>query len=304
MTSYFTNLKRIFLDILLLYKNFLHWNISKICIFLWANIVGFIASLPFIGIIVYQYFTNYINLSTATSQDAFVFNNIGTLIVTTLLILGVITIFISTYTYGNFLMMNVYKWYLEEKKLPYTKNLYFSWKHFSTYMGILAWILLYMLIPISIGIIFVIPFGMIAEMSTGIYAQIIWIISLLIFIILCVWFFVLTLRLSFSYYVFLYSDSEEIKKAKTYIHESFQITRKKVWKIIFLCLPFFVIIGIMLRFIEIEQANIIENPKVFAGLFALFSFLVFNGLTSMIYLAVYQILKEEYHESIWLGSRR
>jgi hypothetical protein len=171
-------------------------------------------------------------------------------------------------------------------------------------MGILAWILLYMLIPISIGIIFVIPLGMIAEMSTGIYAQIIWIISLLIFIILCVWFFVLTLRLSFSYYVFLYSDSEEIKKAKTYIHESFQITRKKVWKIIFLCLPFFVIIGIMLRFIEIEQANIIENPKVFAGLFAVFSFLVFNGLTSMIYLAVYQILREEYHESIWLGSRR
>ncbi|EKD30522.1 MAG: hypothetical protein ACD_78C00022G0001, partial [uncultured bacterium (gcode 4)] len=60
--SYIVNLKEIFRNIILLYRNFLHWNISKICIFLYANIMGFIVSLPFVAVIIYQYFTSYSKL--------------------------------------------------------------------------------------------------------------------------------------------------------------------------------------------------------------------------------------------------
>jgi hypothetical protein len=126
MQNYIINLKQIFQNIMLIYKNFIHWNISKICIFLYVNIVGFVVSIPFVGIIVYQYFSRYSALGLSVSAEEFLFNNIGTVILTILLLLCIITIFISTYTYGNFLLQNVYKSYLVGEKLPYTKNLYFS----------------------------------------------------------------------------------------------------------------------------------------------------------------------------------
>lgn len=165
MQSYIANLQQILGNIILLYRNFFHWNISKICIFLYVNIVGFIASLPFIGVIIYQYVTSYSKLGFSVSAEEFLLNNIGTIGITLLLLLCIITIFICTYTYGNFLMQNVYKSYLAGEKLPYSKNLYFSGKYFRAYIGILGWISLYLLAPITIGIILIIPFGIFAKIS-------------------------------------------------------------------------------------------------------------------------------------------
>lgn len=240
---YLSNLKQIFGNVILLYKNFFHWNISKICIFLYANIMGFIVSLPFVGIILYQYFTSYSKLGFSVSAEEFLLGNIGTIVITVLALLCIVTIFICTYTYGNFLLQNVYKSYLSGEKLPYMKNLYFSGKHFRAYMGILGWISLYLLAPIIVGIVLIIPFGIFAKMSLGLSTLVIGGISLIIFIALLVWFIHLAIRLAFSYYILLYS--EEVMKAKIYIDESFQLTKKKVWKIIFLILPFIIIIGII-----------------------------------------------------------
>lgn len=165
MQSYSTNFQKIFGNITLLYRNFFHWNISKIYIFLYANIVGFIVSLPFVGVIIYQYFTSYSKLGLSVSTEEFLLSNIGTIIITVLLILCIATIFIATYTYGNFLLQNVYKSYLRGEKLPYTKNLYFSLKHFRAYMGILGWISLYLLAPIMTGFVLIVPFGIFAKTS-------------------------------------------------------------------------------------------------------------------------------------------
>lgn len=137
MQPYIAHLKHISQNIALLYKNFLHWNISKICIFLYANIMGFVISLPFAGIIVYQYFNSYSALGLSVSAEDFLSDNIGTIIITILALLCIITVFLCTYTYGNFLLQNVHKSYLAGKKLPYTENLYFSGKHFRAYIGIL-----------------------------------------------------------------------------------------------------------------------------------------------------------------------
>jgi len=62
-------------------------------------------------------------------------------------------------------MQNVYKSYLSGEKLPYTKNLYFSGKHFRAYIGILGWIGLYLLIPIVVGFILIVPFAIFAKIS-------------------------------------------------------------------------------------------------------------------------------------------
>lgn len=165
MQSYTAHIKYISRNVVLLYRNFLHWNISKISIFLYANIIGFVASLPFVGIIVYQYFSSYSKLGLSVSAEEFLLGNIGTVAFTILSLLCIVTIFICTYTYGNFLLQNVYKSYLTGEKLPYTENLYFSWKHFRTYIGILGWISLYLLAPIMVGVLLVIPFGILAKTS-------------------------------------------------------------------------------------------------------------------------------------------
>lgn len=153
MSSYIANLKQISGNIILLYKNFFHWNISKICIFLYENIVAFVLSLPFVGVMVYQYFASYSKLNESVSMEAFIIGNIGSIILTIVLLLCIVAIFLCMYTYGNFLMQNVYKSYLEGKRLPYTENLYFSWKHFRAYMGVLGWMSLYLLAPIGIALI-------------------------------------------------------------------------------------------------------------------------------------------------------
>lgn len=115
----------------------------------------------------------------------------------------------------------------------------------------------HLLAPLFIGIILAIPFGIILRMSTGISSFIVGGVSLVIFIALFVWFIYLALRLIFSYYTFLYS--EDIQKAKTYIKESFRLKQKKVWKIIFLILPFFVILGIITNVIQMGEDNFSEN---------------------------------------------
>lgn len=208
-------------------------------------------------------------------------------------------------------------------------------------------------------------------MSTGISSFIVGGISLLIFIALFVWFVYLALRLIFSYYTFLYS--EDIQKAKTYIKESFRLTKKKVWKIIFLILPFFITIGIITGIVQMGEDSFSENRMytalrsiqvqsgqddhkllegffmgddeqkekfgkiektyepmkndinkdflsasmpylekgaidsswlAFSIIFVLFSFIVFEGITSMIYLSVYTIIVEKDKENNWESSAK
>lgn len=163
--TYLVNLKQITHNISLLYRNFLHWNISKICIFLYVNIAGFILSLPFIIALVVQYFQKYSSLLTGVDIYTFLDQNFGTVLLSILLFLIIVAIFISTYTYGYFLLLNVYKGYLQDEKLPYTKNLYLSWKHFSTYLGVLGWASLYLLLPIVLLLVVAIPFGVALRMD-------------------------------------------------------------------------------------------------------------------------------------------
>gem|GEM_PF-5963078 len=148
--SYLSNLKHIGQDILLLYRNFIHWNLSKILIYLYANIAGFILSLPFLGIFIYQYITVYSSLMVEADMQTFMMGHFISVLISMLLIVIVVTIFICAYSYSYFLMQNVYKSYLAGKKLPYKDNLYFSWKHIRAYIGILGWISLYLLGPIAV----------------------------------------------------------------------------------------------------------------------------------------------------------
>ncbi|MDD2916625.1 MAG: hypothetical protein PHH70_02135 [Candidatus Gracilibacteria bacterium] len=264
MSLYIRNIKQIFQNLVSLYGNFIHWNISKILVFLYENIAGFILSLPFVGVIVYQYFSDYNKLGFASSIDEFMLGNIGNIIITMISFLVILVIFICTYTYGNFLMMNVYKSYLNGDRLPYRENLYFSWKHFRTYMGILGWASLYVLAPIVVCMIFIIPMGLLAKNVPGSMTILVGIVSILVVIALIGWFVSLVIRLTFSSYGLLY-DPEVGKTAKWYIDESFRLTKGKVWKIVFLALPFVFVLGIVAAISQSVEQNLTEN-RVYTAL--------------------------------------
>ena len=110
--AYLANLKKIALNIILLYRNFPHWSLSKVIVFLYANIFALILSIPFVAIIVYQYFHTYSTLVFTGDYTTLLNDNFGSILITIGLLLIIATFFICTYTYGYFLMQNVYKHYL------------------------------------------------------------------------------------------------------------------------------------------------------------------------------------------------
>lgn len=165
-------------DFKLLYANFFHWNLSKIAIMLFAIVFGLLLSLPFIaGIVLIGYsilgsasadaLSNFVNsgildpslLSTLTE-------NIWKILSAVICFAVVIGIFSFTLTYTYVLMLNVYRGYLEGKKLPVRKNLYFSWQHLKKYLGVLGWTSLYILPPIVFAIIVLL--GLFGLTTTGI----------------------------------------------------------------------------------------------------------------------------------------
>lgn len=238
--SYLSNLKQIGQDIILLYRNFIHWNISKILIFLYASIGGFILSLPFLGIFVYQYITVYSSLIVETNMPGFIAGHLVALSITILLIATIVTIFICAYSYSYFLIQNVYKSYLAGDRLPYRANLYFSWQHIRAYIGILGWIALYLLGPVAVFLVCMLIIGIIAAFNPGLPPFILGSISLVVSVVLFIWFVGLAIRLAFAYFELLYSET--VEKSKTYIDKSLILTKGKLWKIILLILPFFIII--------------------------------------------------------------
>lgn len=124
-------------------------------------------------------------------------------------------------------------------------------------MGILGWISLYLMAPVGVFLALIIPFGFLAKMSLGISTLVIGGVTIIIAAALFAWFVYLMIRMIFSYYVLLYS--EEINKAKTCVDESFRLTKKKVWRIIFLLLPFLLAIGIIAGGIQTGEDMISEN---------------------------------------------
>lgn len=183
------------------------------------------------------------------------------------------------------------------------------------------------------------------------------IVSFVILLSLVVWFFHLIVRVAFSYYALLYST--EVGKSKVYVDESFRLTKKKVWKIVWLVLPFLIVTGVAGGIIQSGEGALTQgrvysalvevqkqsgqddhqllegfyfgsesskedfkkveaafspmktdinkdflsasmgyinvrfldtNGWMFTTLFVLFSFFVLEGLSSMVYLSVYQII--------------
>ncbi len=137
---------KIFSNITLIYKNFIHWNISKILIWFGAFVTAFLYSLiPLLlwGVFLFSSNLDVFNLEANISQ---LLNPIGWnflafdvfwIVGLLFLISGILILYIGM-SYSRVLIARLYYSYLDRSRLLYKKNKYFSRAYFTEYMKIIG----------------------------------------------------------------------------------------------------------------------------------------------------------------------
>ncbi len=306
LKNYRKNVKLIFENILLLYKNFIHWNISKLIIAIYSTILWFIFSIPFLAMCIYfiyklsdKFDPKSIDLLMYTwSIDSNLITsfveNIWTIFGVIVSLILIVCLFIFTFMYWYFLLQNVYKSYIEWKRLWYLKNFYFSWKYMWKYLWTLSWVALYMLIPLWIWLLWFIVlailwfFWIINENMTFIENMILWWSTIIFFILLFVFFIYLWVRLTFSYIALLYTK-KVVQNTSVYIKESFKISKWKVLKIIWLIVP----VTLVIIWVQFLFNKMPFNWNLWNFILDLISFFTIEWISYMTYMSVYLLLKKE-----------
>lgn len=236
---------KVYLDILTVYKNFIHWNISKTIIAIASSLFWILFALPFLLIAAIIWYLSPIDWKSIiwalymwNSVDVFIlwelFKNLDYFaIIIFFLIFWILAFFFwSSYKYP--LISKLYLSYIDgEKRNFFAWNNYFSLKKLWKYTGILGWVSLYLLIPFLVFILLIIAlvfiFGWFDSISLMMQHSIVNIFSIftfLFFIISAVLFFYIIYRTQFAFFSFIdekYYDTH--KKAKYYVKDSISITK-------------------------------------------------------------------------------
>lgn len=244
-------LLNIFSDSFFMYKHFLHFNISKIIIFIVTiiyMIVLFIPLLLLFALILYilWFFNNQINFYL------FLWNPYYMILWIIFMILWII-IYIIWYSWVQVLLNNLSLWYVKKEKLAFSKNYYFDFKLFYSYFKITLLIISMLLLPVLfwiLGFFILIAIAWWIQDSFQIINN--WILNwlsislLFLTIISLIWFIYFSYKTAFTYVILVdkYNKTNKLKKALYYIKKSFNFTHwfKKFIK-------FLVVLFIMLIFV-------------------------------------------------------
>ena len=261
----FSFIKNSFLDVSLLYRNLLSWNISKILIFSYSVVLWFLSTLPFILIFfIYTLFNDTSFLSilniffTWELTSNFFLNIIYSLIVFT---------FVVMFSYSNIMLMKVKKTYFKWEKIEYKDKdkEYLNYKKIVRYFVLSILNILILLVPVAIFIALMWILYFVAGWFENIQLLLAsWfnnyfsITSLLLFTITSVSLIYLSYRIIFSYLIL---SEETIKSDKTcvvsYIKESFLKTKwiknfLKFWLLITIFTVILVPLGLVWNSLEIN----------------------------------------------------
>ncbi len=288
----------------MLYKNFIHWNISKIIIIIYSFLFSIIISLPFLWLLAYLSYNLFIQFDQKLLQN-FLINgtinteliniittNIGIILIIFLLLSIILCIFLIIFTYGNLLLQNVYKSYLKWKILKYKENLYFSKQYFLKYIYTLWWVSLYMFIPVLFLLIFLLIIKILWSLwfitvnITDTWNILLWISTITVLLFIVILFIYLYIRLSFSYIALIYTKNIK-NKTKIYIDESFTITKNKIFKIITLLIPLMLVIWITSLI-----KDVLPNYQILNIIYGIITFLFLDWILFMWYISIYWILKK------------
>lgn len=256
---------KIYSDILLVYKNIIHWNISKLIISIASFLFWILLALPFLILATLIWYLSPIDWKSifwafymGNSIDMFllweVFKNIAYFIfIIFFLVFAVLFFFVWT-SYKYPLLSKLYLSYIDgEKRNFFRGNDYFSFKTLWKYTIILAWQSLYLILPLIIFIallfILVLLFGWFESVSYMMWHSALNIFSVIVFILFLlslVSFFYIIYRVQFALFSFVdksYYDPN--KKARYYVKDSISITKsyKNFGKFVLLMISMIVILS-------------------------------------------------------------
>lgn len=160
-TNFLGELSCIFGDVFFMYRNFFHWNISKILITIWSFVLASIIALPVLFLAIVIGFIDPINWNIfiesellGTDPTLEMIANISThpfwLGGVVFFIVLSAFLFFSSLSYGLFLMLRISLKYTQRKKLALRKNLYFSKKHMYSFYILLGKTMFVVISPLFI----------------------------------------------------------------------------------------------------------------------------------------------------------
>ena len=239
-------IKNIFWDIFMLYKNFIHFNISKILIFLVSILYWFVFFLPFALILFWIYY--YIN---STMSIALVWANFYLALIYK--IAYVLWMFFAFWAFSYYfvLLIKLDLKYIKQKKLELKKNYYFDLKLFFKYfkLFLLNFLIVFtpfliLIVILSILIFFLGWVSNVNQMIINSPVNSFSIISLVLFIITFLSIIYLSYRTLFSVVILVDEyKKKKLEKVTYYIKKSFLLTKwfKKIFR-------FFVVFTLVLLF--------------------------------------------------------
>ncbi|NDK08566.1 hypothetical protein EOM39_04995 [Candidatus Gracilibacteria bacterium] len=239
MKETFKLIKSISIDILLLYKKFLHWNISKFIIFIASTALSFIMALPFIILILSMYYGlnlgEYLNGFNSGFLEFLALMGNRPFVFVILMLLSIMLIFAALfgYSYRRILFIKLNLSYLDGNNLGYLKNSYFDIKLIWQYLQVIALVALFLAIPVLVFFIVFFILFFIFGGASGVEVMIrssqfnIFTILILLLLIVCFSSFIyLSYRLYFAVIMFVDEKNyDTFKGPKFYIKESYLKTK-------------------------------------------------------------------------------
>jgi hypothetical protein len=245
---FLSNIISVINDMIFVYKNFLHWNISKVLISLWCFILWIIISLPIFIIAIIVWLFDPIDWSEIAAY-VLSWSDVSyqliwgialhpyNLVFMVFLILVWVCLFLLWSSYWLFLKSELSLAYVKWKKLKYSKNYYFNRAYIVRHIWIMCWSFTYLLAPIIIwvGLVFFtylfynIGFIWFNGLSLWMWFYTAILIALEIYLIY---------RIIF-WYVLLADDSKkkDLQNSLYYVKKSIEITK---WKSFFKFVVFYV----------------------------------------------------------------
>lgn len=301
-------LQQILRDFLLMYKNFFHWNVSKIMIYIWAALFALLIASPFFAIAIAIGFYDPVNWQeifgyyTQTGRLPITFMETievhwaNVILNSSLILLWFWMLFVGWMQY-LVTSSRLYLWYIDGEKLPFFANSYFSFAYFKKLTTFLGWFGLILLAPvlffvvISAGAFFGIWYETIIQNDE----QFVLIVALGFMISLVV-FFYLTLRFGYGYLVLCDQKNYPEKKSWLfYVKESNKLTQWNMFQIVWITLLFAVCLYLPIEIFSYISSEVLKND-VITLIWGIVSFLLFSLTYEMLFVSMYRRILLKKHQ--------
>lgn len=245
------DIKSLFLDISLLYKNIIHWNISKILILIHSIFLGFLFILPSLLLFfVYSLFSWNEFMDIINSFFNWIYMN---WFIWNLIYVFTLVSFVLGYFYSFILVLNLNKKYLNWEKMPYLKNEFLNTKLILNYVLLSLLNFVLFLIPVLFFILLlsliIFAFWWVESVISLLVSStnsVFPLISLVLFVTLLIILFYLFYRFIFSYFLLVEIENKD-KKVYNLLIESFFKT-SWIKKFIKFCILILIVFSLYLPF--------------------------------------------------------